>query len=111
MEEKQEKLSQDLQEIIPLIRIQQTVNDNKNNQDDEADETNEQIVTRLTREQQLQGPRASAHARRPPILGHRNGGNNCGNGSERGFGDRGSECAESDEEYDPKQHCNDSNQR
>jgi hypothetical protein len=111
MEEKQEKLSQDLQEIISLIRIQQTVHDNKNNQDDEADETNKQIVTRLTREQQLQGPRASAHARRPPILGHRNGGNNCGNGSERDFGDRGSECAESDEEYDPKQHCNDGNQR
>jgi hypothetical protein len=44
-------------------------------------------------------------------LGHRNGGNNCGNGRGRGFGDRGSERAKSDEEDDLEQHWNDGNQR
>ena len=40
-----------------------------------------------------------------------NGGSNCGNGRGRGFGDRGSERAESDEEDDPEQHWSDDNQR
>jgi hypothetical protein len=53
MEEKQEKPSQYLQEIIAQLRIHQNVHDNRNNHDDEAEETNEQIVTRLAREQQL----------------------------------------------------------
>jgi hypothetical protein len=108
MEEKQEKPSQYLQEIIAQLRIHQNVHDNRNNHDDEAEETNEQIVTRLAREQQLW---AAAHAGWPPILGHRNGGNNHGNGRGRGFRDRGSERAESDEEDDPEQHWNDGNQR
>jgi hypothetical protein len=79
------------------LRILQNVHDNRNNQDDESEETNEQIVAQLAREQQLQQPRAATHARRPPILGHRNGGNNRGNGRGKGFGDRGSEHAESDD--------------
>jgi hypothetical protein len=54
MEVKQEKLSQDLQEIIAQLRVHQNVHDNRNNQDDEAEETDQQIVTRLAREQQLQ---------------------------------------------------------
>jgi DNA phosphorothioation-dependent restriction protein DptG len=69
MEEKQEKLSQNLQEIIAQLRIHHNVHDNINNQDDEAEETNEQIVAWLAREQQLQGPQATAHAGRPPIFG------------------------------------------
>jgi hypothetical protein len=109
MEEKWEKLSQDLQEIIAQLRIHQNVRDNRNNQDDEAEKTNEQIVTWLAKEQQLQRPWAAAHARRP-IFGHRNGGNNRGNGRGRGFGDRGSKHAESDEGDDPEQHWNDGNQ-
>jgi predicted metal-dependent hydrolase len=56
MDEKQEKLSHDVQEIIAQLRIHQNVHDNINNQGDEAKETNEQIVVRLAREQQLQGP-------------------------------------------------------
>jgi hypothetical protein len=105
------KLSQDLQEIIAQLRIHHNVHDNTNNQDDEGEETNEQIVARLAREQQLQRPRASSHARRPPILGHRNGGNGHGNGRGRSFGDRESERAKSDEKDDPEQHWNDGNQR
>jgi predicted metal-dependent hydrolase len=56
MEAKQEKLSQDLQEIIAQLRIHQNAHDNKNNQYDEAKETNEQIVAWLAREKQLQRP-------------------------------------------------------
>jgi hypothetical protein len=111
MLDKQEKVSQDLQEIIAELRIHQNVHDNKNNQDDDAKKTNDQIVARLVREQQLQGPRGVTHAGRPPILGHRNGGNNCGNGRGRGFEDRGSERAELDEEDDPEHHWHDDNQR
>jgi hypothetical protein len=105
------KLSQDLQEIIAQLRIHHNVHDNTNNQDDEGEETNEQIVARLAREQQLQRPRAASHARRPPILGHRNGGNGRGNGRGRSFGDRESKRAKSDEKDDPEQHWNDGNQR
>jgi hypothetical protein len=79
MEVKQEKLSQDLQEIIAQLRVHQNVHDNRNNQDDEAEETDQQIVTRLAREQQLQWLQAAAHVGRPHILGHMNGGNNPSN--------------------------------
>jgi hypothetical protein len=109
--EKQEKLSQDLQEIIGQLRIHQNVHDNRNNQDYKAEKTNEQIVAQLAIEQQLQRLQVVAHVGRPLILGHMNGGSNCGNGRGRGFGDRGSERAESDEEDDPEQHWNDGNQR
>jgi hypothetical protein len=39
-----------------------------------------------------------------------NGGNGCGNGRGRGFGDRGNKHAESNEEDDPEEHWNDDNQ-
>jgi hypothetical protein len=45
------------------------------------------------------------------FLGHRNGGNNRANGWGRGFGDRGGENDEYDEEDDLEQHWNDGNQR
>jgi hypothetical protein len=54
MDKKQEKISQDRQEIIAHLRIHHNVHDNANNRDDEDEETNEQIVARLAREHQLQ---------------------------------------------------------
>jgi hypothetical protein len=40
MEKKQEKLSQDLKEIISQLRIHHNVYNNASNQDDEVEETN-----------------------------------------------------------------------
>jgi hypothetical protein len=56
MEEKQEKISQDLQEIIAQLRYNQNVHDNRNNQVDDPEETNEQNVAWLARKHQLQRP-------------------------------------------------------
>jgi hypothetical protein len=89
MEEKQEKLPQDLQEIVPQLRMHHNVHDTPNNQDDEVEETNEQLIAQVAREQRS---RTAAHAGRSPILGHRNGGNGCGNGRGRSFGDRERTC-------------------
>jgi hypothetical protein len=89
-EEKQDQLSQDLQALVAQLRNLNSIPEAVSNHDG----TDEEVAARLVRQLQRQD---AAHARRPVVQGHGNGGNGAGRGIGRGCGDRRSEYDVSDD--------------
>ena len=97
MEDKQDRLSQDLLALMIEIRGCRQPHDGASNQGEDANETEEEEA-RLAREQRRRRERAATHARRPPPLGHGDGGRGADHDRGRGLGLEGSGTEEEDGE-------------
>ena len=98
MEDKQDRLSQDLLALMIEIRGCRQPHDGASNQGEDADETKEEATARLAREQRRCIERAAVHARRPPPPGREDGGRGANHDHGRGLGVEESGTKEEDEE-------------
>ena len=100
LEDKQDRLTQDLQAFMAKIRGRRQPHDGASNQGEDAKEMEEEVAARHARERRRQRERAATHARRPPPPGHGEGGRGADRDSGRGLGLEKSGIEEEEEEVE-----------